>query len=254
MSTNEVRSNDAARNAGVARIDMKLEVVVIPVSDVDRAKEFYERIGWRLNIDRSAGEDFRLVQFTPPGSCCSVHFGKNVTSAAPGSAKAFLIVADIVAARDQLVAAGVEVGEFFHDGPEGRGSGLHPERLSYRSRALFSDPDGNGWQLQEVTTRLPGRVEPGATSFGSASDLASAFRRAEAAHGEHEKRIGQRDAGEAGMPPTWWRSSQVQTVAIKHYYRDRHCSRRDLRHRQQATTRSWSAQEGTMIVIDGKAR
>jgi predicted enzyme related to lactoylglutathione lyase len=173
---------------------MKLEVVIIPVSDIDRAKEFYERIGWRLNIDRSAGEDFRLVQFTPPGSCCSVHFGKNITSAAPGSAKAFLVVADIEVARDQLVAAGVKVGEFFHDGPEGRGSGLHPERLSYRSRALFSDPDGNGWQLQEVMTRDPKRVEPGTTSFGSANDLASALRRAEAAHGEHEKRSGQRDA------------------------------------------------------------
>ena len=105
---------------------------------IDRAKAFYERIGWRLNIDRSAGEDFRLVQFTPPGSCCSVHFGKNVTSAAPGSAKAFLI-------------------EFFHDGPEGRGSRLHPERLSYRSRALFSDPDGNVWDMQEVSVRDPRR-------------------------------------------------------------------------------------------------
>jgi hypothetical protein len=135
-----------------------------------------------------------LVQFTPPGSSCSVHFGKGVTSAAPGSAKAFLVVADIESARDQLVTAGVEVGEFFHDGPEGRGSGLHPERLSYRSRALFNDPEGNIWHMQEVTTRDPRRVEPGATSFGSASDLASAFRRAEAAHGEHEKRIGQRDA------------------------------------------------------------
>ena len=192
MSTNQVRSSDAATNADVARIDMKLEVVVIPVSDVDRAKEFYQRIGWRLNIDRSAG-DFRLVQFTPPGSCCSVHFGKNVTPAAPGSAKALLIVTDIEAARDQLVAAGVKVGEFFHDGPEGRGSGLHPERLSYRSRALFSDPDGNGWHMQEVTVRDPKRVEPGATSFGSASDLASALRRAAAAHGEHEKRIGKAD-------------------------------------------------------------
>jgi catechol 2,3-dioxygenase-like lactoylglutathione lyase family enzyme len=194
MSTNKVRNNDAPRNAGVARIDMKLEVLVIPVSDVDRAKEFYERIGWRRDSDRSIGEDFRLVQFTPPGSWCSVHFGKNLVSATPGSAKGFLIVSDIEVARNQLVAAGVEVGEFFHDGPEGRGSGLHPERRSYRSRALFSDPDGNGWQLQEVTSRLPGRVEPGATSFGSASDLASALRRAEAAHGEHEKRIGQRDA------------------------------------------------------------
>jgi catechol 2,3-dioxygenase-like lactoylglutathione lyase family enzyme len=194
VSINEVRSNDTARNAGVARVEMKLEVIVIPVSDVERSKEFYGRIGWRLEVERSAGEDFRLVQFTPPGSCCSVHFGKNVTSAAPGSAKAFLIVTDIEAARDHLVAAGVEVGEFFHDGPEGRGRGLHPTRLSRRSRALFSDPDGNVWHLQEITTPDPLRVELGATSFRSPSDLASAFRRAEAAHGEHEKRIGQRDA------------------------------------------------------------
>jgi catechol 2,3-dioxygenase-like lactoylglutathione lyase family enzyme len=172
---------------------MKLEVMVIAVSDIDRAKEFYERIGWRFNFDRSAGEDFRLVQYTPPGSWCSVQFGMGVTPAAPGSSRAFLIVPDIVAARNQLVAAGVEVGEFFHDGPEGRGSGLHPERRTYRSRALFSDPDGNFWQLQEVTTRIPGRVEPGATSFSSASDLANALQRAEAAHVEHEKRVGQRD-------------------------------------------------------------
>jgi len=192
--TYEVRANDASSRAGAARIEMKLEVVVLPVSDVDRAKEFYQRIGWRLNIDRSAGEDFRLVQFTPPGSCCSVHFGKNVTSGAPGSSKAFLVVSDIVAARDHLVAAGAEVGEFFHDGPEGRGPGLHPERLSYRSRALFSDPDGNVWHMQEVMVRDPKRSEPGATSFSSASGLASALRRAEAAHGEHEKRTGQRDA------------------------------------------------------------
>jgi catechol 2,3-dioxygenase-like lactoylglutathione lyase family enzyme len=194
MSTNEVRNNDANTTAGIARIDMKLEVVVIPVSDVDRAKEFYKRIGWRLDADRSTGEDYRLVQFTPPGSWCSVHFGKNLVSASPGSAKGFLIVSDIEVARNQLIAAGVKVGEFYHDGPEGRGNGLHPERRSYRSRALFSDPDGNTWQLQEVTTRLRGRIEPGAISFGSASDLASALRRAAAAHGEHEKRIGQRDA------------------------------------------------------------
>jgi catechol 2,3-dioxygenase-like lactoylglutathione lyase family enzyme len=194
MSAIEVRSSDAARHADVARIEMKLEVVVIPVSDVERSKEFYRKIGWRLDVDRSAGADFRLVQFTPPGSCCSVHFGKNVTSAVPGSAKSFLIVTDILAARDQLVAAGVEVGEFFHDGPEGRGSGLHPQRLSRRSRALFSDPDGNVWQMQEITTPDPLRVKPGSTSFGAASDLASALRRAAAAHGEHEKRTGgQRD-------------------------------------------------------------
>jgi catechol 2,3-dioxygenase-like lactoylglutathione lyase family enzyme len=211
MSTNEVHNNDAARNAGVARIDMKLEVVVIPVSDVDRAKAFYERIGWRLNIDRSAGEDFRLVQFTPPGSCCSVHFGKNVTSAAPGSAKAFLIVADIVAARDHLVTAGVSVGEFFHDGPEGRGSGLHPQRLSRHSRALFSDPDGNVWHLQEITTPDPLRIESGVTSFGSASDLASALRRAAAAHGVHEKRLGQRDANW----PDWYAAYMVAEQSSK---------------------------------------
>jgi catechol 2,3-dioxygenase-like lactoylglutathione lyase family enzyme len=198
--------SSAAVEAPHARgADMKLEVVVIPVSDVDRSKEFYGRIGWRLDIDRSAGEDFRLVQFTPPGSCCSVHFGKNVMSAAPGSAKAFLIVTDIEAARDHLVAAGVEVGEFFHDGPEGRGSGLHPERLSRRSRALFSDPDGNGWHLQEITTPDPLRGEPGATSFGSESELASAFRRAEAAHGEHEKLIGQGDANW----PDWYAAYMV---------------------------------------------
>jgi predicted enzyme related to lactoylglutathione lyase len=196
----------------MAKIDMKLEVVIIPVSDVDRAKAFYEKIGWRLDADRSVGEDFRLVQFTPPGSGCSVHFGKSLTSAAPGSAKAFLVVHDIEAARDQLVAAGAEVGEFFHLGPEGRGGGLHPDRLSYRSRAMLSDPDGNSWQLQEVTTRLPGRIEPGATSFGSARDLAGAFRRAEAAHGEHEKRTGKRDANWADWYAAYIVAEQSGTV------------------------------------------
>jgi catechol 2,3-dioxygenase-like lactoylglutathione lyase family enzyme len=205
-------SSAAVETPHARGVDMKLEVVVIAVSDVDRAKAFYGRIGWRLDIDRSAGEDFRLVQFTPPGSCCSVHFGKNVTSAAPGSAKAFLIVTDIEAARDHLVAAGVEVGEFFHDGPEGRGSGLHPERLSRRSRALFSDPDGNGWHLQEITTPDPLRVERGATSFGSACDLASALRRAEAAHGEHEKRTGgQRDENW----PDWYAEYLIREQAGK---------------------------------------
>ena len=184
MSTTEVGS-------GAAKIDMKIEVMVIPVSDVDRAKEFYKRIGWRLDIDRVSGEDYRLVQFTPPGSSCSVHFGKGVTSAAPGSGHAFLVVSDIVAARDKLVAAGVKVGEFFYAGPEGRGSGLHPERLSYRSRALFSDPDGNGWLLQDAPVRIPGRFGAGVTSFDSASDLASAFRRAASALDKGEKLIGE---------------------------------------------------------------
>jgi catechol 2,3-dioxygenase-like lactoylglutathione lyase family enzyme len=207
---------------------MKLEVVVIPVSDVDRAKGFYERIGWRLNVDRSAGEDFRLVQFTPPGSCCSVHCGKNVTSVAPGSAKAFLIVADIEAARDQLVAAGVEVGEFFHDGPEGRGSGLHPERLSYRSRALFSDPDGNGWHLQEVTTWDPRRVNlarlpsaPKATwrvRFGVRRPPTASTR---SASGSATR------TGQTGTPPTWWLSSPAKSYRNERLRRNRHRSQRD---------------------------
>jgi catechol 2,3-dioxygenase-like lactoylglutathione lyase family enzyme len=184
----EIRTNDPTGTASVAKVDMKLEVVVIPVSDVDRAKEFYKKLGWRLDVTPPI-----VVQFTPPGSGCSVQFGKNLTSAAPGSAKEYLIVSDIVAARDQLVAAGIEVSEFFHIGPSGRVSGLDPERRSYYSRATFSDPDGNVWLLQEITTRLPGRVDTGVTSYGSASDLASALRRAAAAHGQHEKRIGAAD-------------------------------------------------------------
>jgi catechol 2,3-dioxygenase-like lactoylglutathione lyase family enzyme len=168
--------------------DMKLEVVVISVSDVDRAKEFYKKIGWRLD----ATPPF-VVQFTPPGSWCSVQFGKNFTSAAPGSAKSYLIVSDIVAIRERLVAAGIQVSDYVHLSPNGLVSGLDPERRSYYSRATFSDPDGNVWLLQEVTTRLPGRVDSGVTSFSSASDLASALRRAAKAHGEHEKRIGAAD-------------------------------------------------------------
>jgi len=188
MGTKPVRSIDATRDAGVARVDMKLEVVVIPVSDVERAKEFYRRLRWRLDVTPPS-----VVQFTPPGSRCSVQFGTNLTSAAPGSAKGYLIVSNIEAARDALVAAGIEVGEIFHIGPRGRESGPDPEHRTYRSRAEFSDPDGNVWLLQEITTRLPGRVDPGATSFGSASDLESALRRAAVAHGQHEKRTGGRD-------------------------------------------------------------
>jgi predicted enzyme related to lactoylglutathione lyase len=184
--------------------DMKLEVLVIPVTDVDRAKEFYSGIGWRLDADVAA-ENFRLVQFTPPGSACSVQFGTNLSSAAPGSAQdLYLVVSDIEAARDELAGHGVGVSEAFHCAPgtacrfqvagtEGRVSGHAPDHTSYGTFATFTDPDGNGWLLQEVTTRLPGRVDPAVTSFGSAGDLASALRRAEAAHGEHEKRTGQAD-------------------------------------------------------------
>ncbi|MGK5741042.1 VOC family protein [Micromonospora sp. URMC 103] len=173
---------------GIADIDMKLEVVVIPVSDVDRAKEFYGHLGWRLDKTPPG-----IVQYTPHGSGCSVQFGPNLTTAAPGSAKEYLIVSDIEAARNALVAAGVEISEIFHTAPNGTVSGMDPERRSYFSRASFQDPDGNIWLLQEVTTRLPGRLEPGETSFSSVSDLASALRRAEAAHGEHEKRTGKPD-------------------------------------------------------------
>src|SRR4051794_13006672 len=187
-ATNKIRGDQA----GAAAVDMKLEVVVIPVSDAEHAEQFYRRLGWRQDVTPPGSGVF---QFTPHGSACSVQFGKNLTSAAPGSAqRTYLIVSDIEAAREALVAAGIEVSEIFHLGPEGPVSGLDPERGSYRSLASFSDPDGNSWLLQEITTRLPGRIDSAATSFGSASDLASAFRRAEAAHGQHEKRTGQRDA------------------------------------------------------------
>jgi catechol 2,3-dioxygenase-like lactoylglutathione lyase family enzyme len=187
----EVRSNDASSRAGVAAVDMKLEVIVIPVSDVERATQFYKKLGWRQDVTPPGSG---VVQFTPPGSSCSLQFGAKLTSAAPGSGKGYLIVSDIVASRKKLVDASIEVSEIFHFGPNGPVGGPDPERGSYRSLATFSDPDGNGWILQEITTRLPGRIDTGVTSFGSANDLASALRRAEAAHGEHEKRTGQRDA------------------------------------------------------------
>jgi catechol 2,3-dioxygenase-like lactoylglutathione lyase family enzyme len=181
----------------VSNIDLKLEVVVIPVSDVDRAKDFYGRLGWRLDADIAVGDDFRVIQYTPPGSGCSVAFGEGVTSVAPGSATAReLIVSDIEAARDELLARGVDAVEVFHGSPfdpSKRTSGPDPERGSYKSYGSFEDPDGNEWLLQEVTVRGPGRVDPAQTAFGSTSDLASALRRAEAAHGEHEKRTGVRD-------------------------------------------------------------
>ena len=192
MSTTAIRSQDATNGARVGKVDMKLEVVTIPVSDVDRATKFYVGLGWRQDVTPPGSG---VVQLTPPGSECSVQFGTNRTSAAPGSAQnQFLIVSDILAARDDLLRRGVEVSEVFHLGRDGRVSGPDPEHRSYGSYATFSDPDGNRWLLQEITTRLPGRIDATATTFGSASDLASALRRAEAAHGQHEKRTGQRDA------------------------------------------------------------
>jgi catechol 2,3-dioxygenase-like lactoylglutathione lyase family enzyme len=216
MTQLEKETMDGAK---VATADMKLEVVVIPVSDVDRAKEFYARVGWRLDADYDNGTDFRVIQFTPPGSGCSVIFGKNVTAATPGSAQGlYLIVSDIEAARAELLGRGVNISEVFHDaggvytGPDApylfgrlRVNGRDAEHRSYRSFASFSDPDGNGWLFQEITTRLPGRIDRAETAFASANDLASALRRAEAAHGEHEKRTGQRDANW----PEWYAAYMV---------------------------------------------
>src|SRR5580658_7313262 len=184
-------------DAAVARVAMKVEVVLIPVSDVDSAKEFYTKLGWRLDDDVVMGNEFRVVQLTPPGSGCSISFGKGVTAAAPGSFRGGLIVSDIEAAHQQMVARGINASEVFHGSPfspAGRISGPDPERQSYRSFVSFEDPDGNAWIVQEVTRRLPGRIDPATTTFASANDLASAMRRAAAAHGEYQKRSGQRDA------------------------------------------------------------
>jgi len=184
--------------------DLKLEVVAIPVSDVDRAKRFYgDTLGWRLDGEFVVGDSFRALQYTPPGSPCSIHFGKGVTPAAPGSARGlFLIVTDVVAARAELVDRGVAISEVFHVTGPGRPpiNGPDPQRHSYASYASFEDPDGNAWLLQEVTQRLPGRVDATETTYGSLIDLANAMRRAETAHGEHEKRTGQRDADW----PSWY--------------------------------------------------
>jgi catechol 2,3-dioxygenase-like lactoylglutathione lyase family enzyme len=216
MTTSEVPANNAPGAASVTTIDMKLEVIVIPVSDVDRAKAFYASLGWRLDADFPADNGFRVVQFTPPGSACSLQFGAGLTTGAPGSAHGnYLIVADIAAARADLVARGVDASVVFHvdaagaqfqpGGASGRIAGAAPDHGSYRSYVTFGDPDGNGWVLQEVTSRLPGRIAPGATTYTSVSDLASAMRRASVAHGEHEERIGAADANW----PDWYAAYMV---------------------------------------------
>lgn len=202
--TQEITSTGAGA-ASAAKIDMKIEVAIFPVADVDRAKAFYMKLGWRLDADFNF-PSFRVVQITPHGSACSLQFGVNLTSAAPGSGKGYIIVSDIEAARSALLAAGVQVGEIFHLGPNGPVPGLDPERSTYRSRAEFKDPEGNSWVLQEMTRRLPGRVEPGPTSFASATDLSSALRRAAMAHGQHEKRIGQADPNW----PDWYAEYMVR--------------------------------------------
>jgi len=215
----EASGNDTTSDPSV---DLKLEAVVIPVSDVDRAKKFYANLGWRLDADFPFDNGFRIVQFTPPGSGCSVQFGTNTTSATPGSARGlYLIVSDIEAARNELVAHGAKVSEVFHagtpgaqfqpDGTSGRVAGPAPNHASYSSFVTFTDPDGNGWLLQEITTRLPGRVDPVETTFASVNDLASALRRAETAHGKHEKRIGKADPNW----PDWYAAYMVAEQAGK---------------------------------------
>ena len=199
-------------------MDMKLEVVVIPVSDVDRAKQFYTGLGWRLDADLVVDPSYRVVQLTPPRSPASIIFGTNVTSQAPGTAEGLqLIVDDIETAHDELSRADADVSEVFHDatgifhhaGSQSRVAGPAPQRSSYGSFASFSDPDGNGWLVQEITTRLPGRVDPAATTFATTSDLESALRRAAAAHGKHEAEIGHEDADW----PAWYADYMVREQA-----------------------------------------
>jgi catechol 2,3-dioxygenase-like lactoylglutathione lyase family enzyme len=226
MSTTLERSQTATDTPKATKVETKLEIVVIPVSDVDRAKRFYGGLGWRLDADFASGDDFRVIQFTPPGSGCSVIFGKNVTAASPGSAQGlYLIVSDIAAARAEFIGRGVAVSEVFHGASDAytgtdapylfgriRVAGPDPGQGSYRTFASFSDPDGNGWLFQEITARLPGRVDPSETKFTSSAELAAALRRAEAAHGEHEKRAGgQRDANW----PEWYAEYIVREQAGK---------------------------------------
>jgi catechol 2,3-dioxygenase-like lactoylglutathione lyase family enzyme len=195
MNSTQVESEAVIDSTRACSVDMKLEVVVIPVSDVERAKRFYGDLGWRLDADFIIGDDFRGVQFTPPGSPASIHFGKGLTTAAPGSAQGlFLVVSDVEEARAELMDRGVKVSEVFHRLPgQTPQKGRDPARRSYASFATFSDPDGNAWLLQEVTARLPGRVDANVTTFSSSTELAAALRRAADAHGEHEKRIGKHD-------------------------------------------------------------
>jgi catechol 2,3-dioxygenase-like lactoylglutathione lyase family enzyme len=196
-------------------VDMKLEVVVVPVADVDRAKDFYKSIGWREDADFAPAPDYRVVQVTPPGSDCSVIFGSGITSAAPGSAEGLMLaVSDIEAARQELAARGADVGEVFHPadgvfihaGGAERAPGPAPDRSSYGSYLSFDDPDGNVWFVQEVTSRLPGRVAPGQVGYDSTPELAEALRRAETAHGKHEAELGEHDANW----PDWYAQYMVE--------------------------------------------
>ena len=224
MTTNQEAGTSsvgvATRPVPAARADLKLEAVVIPVSDVDRSKAFYVGLDWRLDADFGFDNGFRVVQLTPPGSPASVQFGTGLTRAEPGSTQGlYLVVADIAVARDQIAAHGVSISPVFHPGAPGaqfqpddseaRLTGPADEGASYSSFATFADPDGNTWLLQEVTTRLPGRVDPAETTFASVDDLAGALRRASVAHGEHEKLTGSYDE----EWPSWYAAYMVAEQA-----------------------------------------
>jgi catechol 2,3-dioxygenase-like lactoylglutathione lyase family enzyme len=217
MSTTTTVTTTVATSSRAAVTDLKLEAVVIPVADVDRSKDFYAGLGWRLDADFAFDNGFRIIQLTSPGSPASVQFGTGVTTAEPGSAQGlYLVVSDIQAAHDELAARGVEITEVFHPvepgaqflpgSASGRVTGRADEGASYGSFATFADPDGNTWLLQEVTARLPGRIDTHATSFASALDLQQALVRAATAHGEHEARNG----GEYDAEwPAWYAAYMV---------------------------------------------
>jgi catechol 2,3-dioxygenase-like lactoylglutathione lyase family enzyme len=213
MSATEV--HNTSRDAAVGNVDMHLEIQVIPVSDVDRSRQFYERLGWRLDDDVAPLDGLRIVQFTPPGSAASITFGQGLTTAAPGSAEGGLIVSDIVAAHDELAGRGIGVSEIWHGPPfpvQARQPGPDPDRASYGSFCSFSDPDGNLWLVQEVTTRLPGRIAAD-SAYASTADLASALQRAEAAHVEHQNRTGRSHlphrSGQDENWPAWYAAYMV---------------------------------------------
>jgi catechol 2,3-dioxygenase-like lactoylglutathione lyase family enzyme len=217
--------------SSTATVDLKLEVVAIPVADVDRARRFYESLGWRLDANFTNGADWHLVQMTPPGSRCSVMFGKGFTSAAPGSVQGtFLVVDNLEAARAQLIRQGVTVSDAFHfEGgkltaePQGRAPGPDPERRSYLSFAAFTDPDGNGWLLQEVTSRLPGR----GLSLDEAT-LTGLLREAEERHGQFE----------ATAAPHHWSGWYAAYIAA----------------RQQGLSGDDAARQGALAIENGGAR
>ena len=217
MSTVDGQAGESAEARGSEPVDLKLEVVVISVTDADRSKAFYAGLGWRIDADFAYENGFRVVQFTPPGSPCSLQFGTKITSAPPGSAHGlYLVVSDIDAGREELMRRGAKVSEVFHSidpgaqldplGASGRANGPDPGHKSYSSFVTFEDPDGNSWLVQEVTDRLPGRLDPALTSFNSAGDLAGALRRAESAHSKHEERIGHADPNW----PDWYAEYMVR--------------------------------------------